>query len=43
VRGRGDVDVYDAVVVEGPYSFPGGRGFQFTDPSGNQLAVWTPA
>ena len=30
-------------IVEGPYDFPGGRGFQFTDPSGNQLAVWTPA
>jgi len=30
-------------IVEGPYDFPGGRGFQFTDPSGNQLGVWTPA
>ena len=30
-------------IVEGPYDFPGGRGFQFTDPCGNQLAVWTPA
>jgi len=23
------------------FSFPGGRRFQFKDPSGNELAVWT--
>ena len=23
------------------FSFPGGRRFHFTDPSGNQLAVWS--
>lgn len=23
------------------FSFPGGRRFQFVDPSGNELAVWT--
>lgn len=23
------------------FSFPGGRRFQFTDPNGNQLAVWS--
>ncbi len=23
------------------FSFPGGRRFQFLDPSGNELAVWT--
>ena len=23
-----------------PFAFPGGRRFQFTDPAGNQLAVW---
>jgi predicted enzyme related to lactoylglutathione lyase len=27
-------------VVEGPYEFPGGRRLHFTDPSGNELAVW---
>ena len=27
-------------VTEGPYEFPGGRRFHFTDPSGNELAVW---
>ncbi len=24
------------------YGFPGGRRFHFTDPSGNELAIWTP-
>lgn len=24
------------------FSFPGGRRFQFTDPAGNELAVWGP-
>ncbi len=28
-------------VVNGPYSFPGGRRFHFTDPSGNELGVWS--
>jgi uncharacterized protein len=28
-------------VVKPPYSFPGGRRFHFTDPSGNELAVWS--
>jgi predicted enzyme related to lactoylglutathione lyase len=28
-------------VVKPAYSFPGGRRFHFTDPSGNELAVWS--
>jgi predicted enzyme related to lactoylglutathione lyase len=28
-------------VVREPYAFPGGRRFNFTDPSGNELAVWS--
>lgn len=28
-------------VVNGPYAFPGGRRFHFTDPSGNELGVWS--
>jgi predicted enzyme related to lactoylglutathione lyase len=28
-------------VVRDVFSFPGGRRFQFTDPSENQLAVWS--
>ncbi len=27
-------------VVRGPYEFPGGRRFHFTDPSGTELGVW---
>ncbi|ACQ82442.1 Glyoxalase/bleomycin resistance protein/dioxygenase [Beutenbergia cavernae DSM 12333] len=36
------VAVTDAggAVVQGPYSFPGGRRFHFTDPSGNELGVY---
>jgi predicted enzyme related to lactoylglutathione lyase len=28
-------------IVRGIFSFPGGRRFHFTDPSGNELAVWS--
>jgi predicted enzyme related to lactoylglutathione lyase len=37
VRGAG------GSVTEGPFQFPGGRRFHFTDPAGNELAVWTEA
>lgn len=30
-------------VVNGPYDFPGGRRFHFTDPSGNELGAWAEA
>jgi uncharacterized protein len=29
------------VIVEPIFSFPGGHRFHFTDPSGNELAVWS--
>ncbi|MBX2883838.1 MAG: VOC family protein [Granulosicoccus sp.] len=29
------------VIVKPIFSFPGGQRFQFTDPHGNELAVWT--
>lgn len=29
-----------AKIVKEPFDFPGGRRFQFQDPSSNQLAVW---
>jgi len=29
------------VIVRPIFSFPGGRRFHFTDPSGNELAVWS--
>lgn len=28
-------------IVKPTFPFPGGRRFHFTDPSGNELAVWT--
>ncbi len=28
-------------IVRKTYPFPGGRRFHFSDPSGNELAVWT--
>jgi uncharacterized protein len=28
-------------VIRETYEFPGGRRFHFTDPSGNELAVWS--
>lgn len=30
-------------IVRETYEFPGGRRFHFTDPSGNELAVWSDA
>ena len=29
------------VVTQSIFDFPGGRRFHFTDPSGNELAVWS--
>jgi predicted enzyme related to lactoylglutathione lyase len=36
-------DVRDAggQIVKETFAFPGGRRFHFTDPSGNELAVWS--
>jgi uncharacterized protein len=28
-------------ITKAAYSFPGGRRFHFTDPGGNELAVWS--
>jgi uncharacterized protein len=28
-------------ILREPYAFPGGRRFHFTDPSGNELGVWS--
>ncbi len=28
-------------IAKGPYPLPGGRRFHFSDPSGNELAVWS--
>ena len=29
------------IIVQEVFSFPGGRRFHFTEPSGNEFAVWT--
>lgn len=31
------------IIAKPIFGFPGGRRFQFIDPSGNELAVWTAA
>ena len=30
-----------ARITKEPFTFPGGRRFEFEDPSGNELAVWS--
>lgn len=39
----GAVKTAGGVVVSGPYDYPGGRRFHFTDPSGNELGVYSPS
>lgn len=34
------VEAAGGAVTTAPFDFPGGRRFHFTDPSGNELAVW---
>lgn len=34
------IKVHGGKIVKEIFSFPGGKRFQFTDPSGNELAVW---
>ncbi len=29
------------IIIKDIFSFPGGRRFHFTDPNGNELAVWS--
>ena len=36
--GAGD---YDIRLLEPIFSFPGGRRFDFADPSGSEVAVWS--
>jgi predicted enzyme related to lactoylglutathione lyase len=39
---RAVLDAGGLVTVD-PFDFPGGRRFQFREPGGNELAIWTPA
>ena len=38
---RDKVAASGGTIVEDIFSFPGGRRFQFADPNGNELAVWS--
>lgn len=35
------VEASGGTIVKPVFSFPGGRRFHFTDPSGNEFAVWS--
>lgn len=35
------VESADGQIVQPIFSFPGGRRFHFTDPNGNEFAVWS--
>ena len=35
------IEVAGGAIVKPIFSFPGGRRFHFTEPSGNELAVWS--
>ncbi len=35
------VEVAGGVIVREIFSFPGGRRFHFTEPGGNEMAVWS--
>ena len=35
------VNVAGGAIVKPIFAFPGGRRFHFTEPSGNEFAVWT--
>ena len=35
------VTEFKAEITKPVFSFPGGRRFQFKDPSGNELAIWS--
>ena len=38
---QADIEAAGGVIVKPIFSFPGGRRFHFTEPSGNELAVWS--
>ncbi len=35
------VKEFGGTIIEDIFAFPGGRRFHFTEPSGNELAVWS--
>lgn len=42
VAAQSKIEDAGGVITVPVFSFPGGRRFHFTDPSGNELAVWRP-
>ena len=36
-----EVEQAGGIIVKPIFAFPGGRRFQFTEPSGNEFAVWS--
>ena len=38
---QANVEAAGGVINKAIFSFPGGRRFHFTEPSGNELAVWS--
>lgn len=40
---RSSIERAGGNIAKAIFEFPGGRRFHFTDPSGNELAVWSPA
>ena len=38
---QGRIQAAGGKIVRETFSFPGGRRFHFTDPNGNELAVWS--
>ena len=38
---KAEVEKAGGVIVKDIFTFPGGRRFQFSDPDGNELAVWS--
>ena len=38
---QADVEAAGGKIVKPVFSFPGGRRFHFSDPSGNEFAVWS--
>jgi len=35
------IEASNGVIVKEIFTFPGGRRFHFSEPSGNEFAVWT--
>ena len=35
------VKAHQGTIVREPFAFPGGRRFHFSDPAGNEIAVWS--